>query len=58
MTDFVVKPQRKQKNRHLKLECDKVDCGIIVRTTKKALDKIEGNPICINPLCDGTLEPS
>jgi len=45
-----------QTNRHLKLECDK--CGCIVRTTKKTLDRIDGNPICIDPICDGTLEPS
>ena len=54
--EFTVKPQRPQTNRHLKLECDK--CGCIVRTTKKTLDRIDGNPICIDPVCDGTLEPS
>ena len=43
-----------QTNRHLKLECDA--CGIILRTTKSAMATIDGDPICINPLCDGTLQ--
>lgn len=42
-----------QTNRHLKLTCDA--CGIIVRTTKSVIERIDGGPICIDPLCDGTM---
>jgi hypothetical protein len=43
-----------QTNRHLKLECDA--CGIILRTTKSTMERIDGDPICIDPICDGTLQ--